>query len=95
MAYYSDMVNRRTAVYRIYDGPGGNLLYVGLTLNVDTRLASHRRRDWWPETPDVAVQWFDGRVDAKAAEWAAIRDESPRHNIVRPKSANQWREVCN
>lgn len=90
--YYSDMVNRPTCVYRIYDGPEGDLLYVGLSMNIDGRIAKHRSSGWWPEHADIAVQWFDGREAAKSAERRAIVEEGPIYNIARPSKIT-WREI--
>jgi predicted GIY-YIG superfamily endonuclease len=82
--YYSDMYKRRTCVYRFYDIDDA-LLYVGLSMNLEGRLAKHRRRAWWPQVVRQEVEWFAGREAAKAAERAAIRAENPIHNIVRPR----------
>lgn len=81
--YYSDMVNRRTCVYRAYD-EDGDLLYVGISMNLDGRLAKHRGSIWWPEVDEITVKWFDGREAAKSAERRAIAEEQPRYNITRP-----------
>ncbi|WP_371591635.1 GIY-YIG nuclease family protein (plasmid) [Streptomyces sp. NBC_00513] len=35
----------RTAVYRLYDAEG-RLLYVGITMNLQQRLADHRRQSF-------------------------------------------------
>lgn len=90
--YYSDMVNRRTCVYRCYDATGV-LLYVGISMHLDARLAKHRGRGWWPDVAEITVQWFDGREPAKAAERKAIAEEGPLHNIARPLSMPTIREV--
>lgn len=83
-AYYSDMVNRRTCVYRFYD-INDDLMYVGISLNLEGRLSKHRRREWWPEVDRMEVEWFDGREAAKAAERSAIYHENPTYNITRPQ----------
>lgn len=90
--YYSDMYKRRTCVYRLYSELG-DLLYVGISVNPQARLAQHRRRDWGRGVADVTVKWYDDRESAKAAERAAIRDENPLHNIVRP-GAISWRVIA-
>lgn len=82
--YYSDMVNMPTCVYRIYDGPGGDLLYIGLSMNIEGRIAKHRCSGWWPEHADITLQWFEGREAAKRAERNAIAEEHPIYNITRP-----------
>ena len=90
--YYSDMVHRRTCVYRCYDA-AERLLYVGISMSLEGRLTKHRRTAWWPEVAEITVQWFDGREAAKAAERAAIRDEAPLHNRARPAAMPIIREV--
>lgn len=82
--YYSDMVNRPTCVYRIYDNDE-QLLYVGITKNVLGRMTKHKRREWWPLARYMEITWFEGREAAKSAERHAIRDENPIHNITRPR----------
>ena len=90
--YYSDMVNRRTCVYRTYDHDG-TLLYVGISMNPDGRLYQHRKSAWWPLVDEVTIQWFDGREAAKAAERRAIDDEEPLYNVARPIRMPRIREV--
>lgn len=90
--YYSDMVNRRTCVYRCYD-EDEVLLYIGLSMNLDGRLSKHRSAGWWPEVVEVTVAWYEGREAAKAAEKRAIATENPVHNITRPVSVTV-REVA-
>jgi excinuclease UvrABC nuclease subunit len=90
--YWSDMYWRRTCVYRAYDADGA-LLYVGLSMNLEGRLSKHRRSAWWPKADEITVQWFENRESAQAAERAAIRDEDPIYNIVRPNHRVQIREV--
>lgn len=91
--YYSDMVNQKTCVYRFYDAEG-RLLYVGISLNLEGRLAKHRRREWWPEVVRCDVEWFEDRRGAKAAERAAIAEEDPIHNVTRPvMAAIEFRDI--
>lgn len=90
--YYSDMVNRRTCVYRAYDADE-RLLYVGISMNLDGRLSKHRSSAWWPLVEEITIQWFDGREAAKAAEREAILNESPIYNLTRPGFGVRIREV--
>jgi predicted GIY-YIG superfamily endonuclease len=72
----------RTALYRLYDADD-RLLYVGVTRDVDRRLAAHRNdKPWWPQVARRSVEWFDERGDAAKAETQAIRSETPAYNIV-------------
>lgn len=89
--------DERTALYRLY-GEGGALLYVGITHHVEQRFTEHERdKPWWPEVETKAVEWFDTRPLALAAELRAIHDEEPRYNVTgkpwidarRPLEANE------
>lgn len=85
-AYYGDMVDRRTCVYRIYGAaPDFDLLYVGISMNLEGRITKHRRKPWWPLAAHIEVTWFDGREAAKAAERSAIHHEDPIYNVTRPR----------
>lgn len=75
----------RTAVYYLL--AGDTLLYVGMSSDLETRLATHRRtKPWFGEVTDVRVQWFPTRRAAATRESQAIRRLQPVHNIVRPAS---------
>lgn len=82
--YWSDMYDKPTCVYRLYDIEG-RLLYVGLTKNPPGRLPAHRRKAWGPEIASHVLEWFDCRDAAKDAERHAIYHENPVHNVTRPK----------
>lgn len=81
--YYSDMVNMRTCVYRFFNADN-ELMYVGISMNFNSRLNKHRQRDWWPLVTRIEIEWHQGRESAKAAERAAIADEKPIYNRARP-----------
>jgi predicted GIY-YIG superfamily endonuclease len=83
-AYWSDMRNKPTCVYRVYD-VAGRLLYVGMTKNPRGRFAQHNARPWWPDADVIYLAWFPNRTEALNAERHAIRDESPIHNRTRPR----------
>lgn len=73
-------MSERTAVYRLYDADD-ELLYVGMTNNIDRRFGTHAEgKFWWPEVARREVAWLDSRTDAMVAERTAIRNENPRHN---------------
>lgn len=68
-------------LYRMYDASDA-LLYVGMSINLPSRLAQHRsQQDWWPDVVRVEVEHFAGRKAAAAAEMAAIAAEAPQHNV--------------
>lgn len=82
--YWSDMCDKPTCLYRIYDADE-RLLYVGISNNLDGRMSKHRRRDWWRDARYMEVRWFDDRTSALSAERHAIRDEDPIYNVTRPR----------
>lgn len=69
-----------TTLYRLFDVEG-ELLYVGITSALGSRLSAHRRtQPWWDEVAETAVEAFDDRRSALAAEREAIETEGPRFN---------------
>lgn len=69
-------------LYRMYDA-SRRLLYVGLTMNVSQRFATHRgEKPWWPSVATIQLQHFATRSEVEAAERAAINAEQPRYNVV-------------
>ena len=78
--YYSDMVNRRTCVYRAF-AADDQLLYVGISMSPDGRFAKHAcYSPWWALADRIELTWFDGREAAKAEERYAIANEHPIYN---------------
>lgn len=68
------------ALYRAYD-IHGQLLYVGISMRPDERMAQHRNRARWrDQIAYVATKWFPDALGASNAELAAIRPEKPVHN---------------
>lgn len=78
------MKNKRTALYRHFDACG-RLLYVGISLSAVHRLEQHRSHaHWFRDIARVDVQWLPSRDAAMKAEAAAIGEERPAFNVVRP-----------
>lgn len=76
-----------TALYRHFDA-GGQLLYVGISLNAVQRLAQHRdTAHWFARLARVEVEWHVDREAALRAEACAIAAEAPLHNRWRPAGA--------
>lgn len=70
-----------TTLYRLR-AADDELLYVGVTDDLDRRIAQHRRvKPWWPLVASVEAEAFARRPDAFAAERVAIARELPRFNI--------------
>jgi predicted GIY-YIG superfamily endonuclease len=71
----------RTALYRLYD-TDGTPLYIGVTDNPDRRFKQHRdTKPWWPQVARKTIEWHPSRAVALAEEAAAIKAETPVHNI--------------
>ncbi len=70
-----------TALYRHFDAEG-RLLYVGVSKNAAARFSQHADKPWFDEIANMTVERFPTRAEAEAAERAAIRAESPIHNII-------------
>lgn len=86
--------DHRTALYRFFD-EGGTLLYVGITANLDERLAHHERfKPWWPQVAEKRVEWFDTRPPALVAELTAIKTEHPLHNVIGTPGAYRRRDLA-
>jgi predicted GIY-YIG superfamily endonuclease len=83
--YYSDYCNKRSCVYRLY-ADSGELLYIGMSLNPEGRVAQHRsKQPWGKEIDHYTCRWFPNREAAKAAERSAIHHEDPLYNLSRPR----------
>lgn len=71
----------KVALYKHY-GAGGELLYVGISLNIVMRLSQHKNcSDWYKDIARVDVDWFESREAALAAEVQAITKLKPLYNI--------------
>lgn len=70
-----------TALYRYFDS-NGDLLYVGISVDPDTRWKSHlySRAEWPRLATSRTDEWFNTRETAEAAEIVAIKTERPRFN---------------
>lgn len=71
-----------TALYRFYSGDG-QLLYIGITIDVERRWKQHASSAvWWHLRARHAVEHFPSRAEAETAERAAVRAEKPLYNYV-------------
>jgi predicted GIY-YIG superfamily endonuclease len=70
------------ALYRFFD-QSGELLYVGITMDLPARMGNHRRdKPWWTDAAWIGIEHFDNRAAALEAERMAIKAETPRYNVV-------------
>lgn len=87
----TDLAQRRTALYRLYDTDGA-LLYVGITHNLEERWGDHRYwKAWWHLVHRKEVEWFPDRPSALAAERAAVQAEGPRFDKTH-RLGRGWRD---
>lgn len=78
------LAGRPHTLYRPFDS-SRNLLYVGITWDMEIRVRAHvKASPWWGDVADIEYQQFNNRADALAAEWRAIAEENPVHNKSRP-----------
>lgn len=87
-----DEVSPVQNLYRHYDADGV-LLYVGVSLSAIVRLAQHRSAShWFSEIARIEIKQYPTRESVLLAERKAIFEENPRHNLMRPTSAEVKRE---
>lgn len=68
-------------LYRFY-ARHGELLYVGITMDVASRWRDHRAGQWWwCEVGAITVRHFDTREAVLDAERIAIQTEFPTYNV--------------
>lgn len=77
-------------IYRCFDGDG-NLLYIGRTKALKTRISSHVVwSEWWTEVRQIARTPGLTKEEAILAERLAIRSEHPKHNVQHNVSVGGW-----
>lgn len=79
------VIVERYAVYRCY-GDDGQLLYVGETGDLGTRLAAHAQKLWFTQVRGITLEWYADELDALNAERRAIHVEHPKYNVVHRSS---------
>jgi predicted GIY-YIG superfamily endonuclease len=80
-------------LYRHYD-KAGTLLYVGVALCVLRRTIGHRTgAKWFLDIATITVEHYADRRTALEAELAAIKAESPKHNVHKNRRA-RWPETA-
>jgi excinuclease UvrABC nuclease subunit len=70
-------------IYRLYDS-AGTLLYIGVTITVNTRLLQQAKaQPWWAEVDPARTTetCYAKRAAALKAERAAIKSEHPKYNV--------------
>lgn len=80
----------RHSLYRFYDA-ANELLYVGITGSLPTRLDQHSAdKVWFEDVATIRVEHFESRTELADAEETAIRTERPLHNRIFGDSS-PWR----
>ena len=71
-----------TELYRLWD-THGQLLYIGITTHVPSRMRQHRKdKPWWNQVANITSEQYATRKEAEQHEKHAIRHEHPKYNIV-------------
>jgi len=72
-----------TYVYRAYC-KCGDVLYVGMTNDLFTRLAKHRRElaPWLSKVDRIEWDLYRHRAEAEVVERHTIREQAPLHNVT-------------
>lgn len=85
-------------VYLLYDA-ANVLLYVGISCEIERRLAHHSYKSvWWREVVTVKLHHTSDRVSALDLERRWIAELKPRHNVLcsgkrrdgKPVSGKKW-----
>lgn len=67
-------------VYRAYD-QDGDLLYVGVTDELFSRIHQHKlSAAWWPQAHRIVWEQYATRIEAERAERYSIMELLPQHN---------------
>jgi predicted GIY-YIG superfamily endonuclease len=73
---------RPTHLYRLY-ADDGELLYVGIAVDLEHRMTQHAAdKPWWGKVDRHEVETYPNRLLAETAEAQAIRRERPRYNLM-------------
>ena len=77
----SNLNDRPHTLYRLYNDD--TLLYVGISVRVETRLKEHQAgKVWWADVTRYELSHYPSRESVLAAEYVAIKTEFPVYNKV-------------
>jgi predicted GIY-YIG superfamily endonuclease len=79
-----------TFLYKLFD-KNEELLYVGITEDVDKRLKEHASKPWFHEVTEHIIEPFRNRSAAASIEAEIILTEKPRHNVQHQRSKGNTR----
>lgn len=82
-----------TSIYQFFDADD-ELLYVGITDYLPTRLGQHdREKPWWFEVHRISVEHVEDRDHALERERTLIQSLRPRHNVAHSLGHVAWSDV--
>lgn len=71
-----------TTLYRFYD-QGQGLLYIGIAVNHNNRIARHRTtKPWWGEVKEIETVLYPTRDEARWAEKVEVLLGMPKYNTL-------------
>jgi len=89
LTFYSleHLTSLETYVYRLYD-VDGNLLYIGITRNIQQRFYAHSKdKMWWSDVCKAYIRKYSNRFEASRIEKQAIIKYNPLYNSRHNKKA--------
>lgn len=79
-----------TAVYKLYD-TFGDLIYVGITIDPETRFKKHSYdKWWWPTVHRTEIEWTLSFRIAEHVESQLIETHQPKHNVRGSEKQAYW-----
>ncbi len=80
-AYLQKFRKPKHKLYRHFNS-AGDLLYIGISVSFFARLKKHQQcAAWWDDIELIRIEHYETREACAEAEFKAIRDEKPLHNI--------------
>lgn len=77
-------------LYRCFDA-NENLLYIGISKSISSRLNNHLAKNWGLEIKTITVDRFRNLEKARKAEKRLIMEENPKYNFMYSTSENKNR----
>lgn len=90
MATVNPKLRCATAVYKLYD-TFGDLIYVGITIDPETRFKAHSYdKWWWPSVARTEIEWTLSFRIAECVEKQLIETHQPKHNVRGSEKQATW-----
>lgn len=82
-------MNRRVPILYRWWGSEGNLLYVGKSISLFSRIEQHRRHSgFFEEAAMMTIERFPDEITLAFAEVEAIQSERPTYNVAHNREAS-------